>query len=74
MSEDGSTVKSVDLSKIQVNMIEERRFNINVHNVTGMLKVLDFGYVQGTGPAHISLSRSAPITRTENLNALKSSR
>ncbi|MBQ5338842.1 MAG: pilus assembly protein N-terminal domain-containing protein, partial [Oscillospiraceae bacterium] len=51
MSEDGSTVKSVDLSKIQVNMIEERRFNINVHNVTGMLKVLDYGYVQGTGPA-----------------------
>lgn len=51
MSEDGSTVKSVDLSKIQINMIEERRFNINVHNVTGMLKVLDFGYVQGTGPA-----------------------
>ena len=40
----------VDLSSIKVNMIEERRFNIYAHDVTGMLTVLDYSFTEGTGP------------------------
>ena len=31
----------VDLSGIKIKLVEERRFNINEYDVTGMLKVLD---------------------------------
>lgn len=34
----------VDLSGIKVNLIEERRFNINAYDVSGMLQVVGYGY------------------------------
>ena len=47
---DGSVQLPVDLSGIKIKLVEERRFNINEYDVTGMLKVLDSGIEQGTGP------------------------
>ncbi len=38
----------VDLSSIRVNLIEERRFNIYSHNVSGMLQVVGYGYTDDT--------------------------
>ena len=34
----------VDLTGIKVNLIEERRFNINSYDVSGMLQVIGYGY------------------------------
>ena len=48
LSEDGKTVKSLDLTEIYVQMTEQRRFNIYGHNVSYQLKVLDYGYTQET--------------------------